>query len=120
MPALVRSEPARLGFSANPMTRPAASSSTTPPADGFGEWNTVRVAIAPCCLVRVDERSQVEVGEVVGVAGQEELFAVDPLPVGGERARAAEQFRLEDRADRRRRRSARPGGGAPRPAGDAG
>ena len=31
----------------NPITRPAASSSTTPPADGCSEWNTVRVAIAP-------------------------------------------------------------------------
>ena len=52
--------------------------------------------------VGVDERPQIEVREVVGVAGQEELFALDPLPVGDERAGAAEQFRLEDRADRRR------------------
>ena len=34
MPALARSETGWAGFSANPVTRPAASSSTTPPADG--------------------------------------------------------------------------------------
>ena len=60
IPALIRSETGWLGFSANPMTRPAASSSTTPPADGFGEWNTVRVAIAPCprCASMSDRRSK--------------------------------------------------------------
>ena len=35
MPALTRSETGSLGFSTNPMTLPAASSSTTPPADGL-------------------------------------------------------------------------------------
>ena len=48
MPAFVKSETGSVGFSTNPMTRPAASSSTTPPADGCSEWNTAKVAIAPC------------------------------------------------------------------------
>ena len=84
------------------MTVPAASSSMTPPADGRSEWKTVSVAIASYSAVGLDQGAQVEVGEVVGVAGQEHLLPVDPVPVGGERARAAEQFRLEDRAHRRR------------------
>ena len=52
--------------------------------------------------VRVDERPQVEVREVVGVARQEELFVLDPGAVGQQRPGAAEQLRLEERADRRR------------------
>jgi hypothetical protein len=52
--------------------------------------------------VRVDERPQVEIREVVGVADQEELFAVHPPPVGGQRTRAAEKFGLVEHADRRR------------------
>src|SRR5262249_44498276 len=39
------------------------------------------------------------------VARQEELFTVDPPPVGEERAGAAEQLWLEEGADRRRRRT---------------
>src|SRR5689334_4002165 len=49
----------------------------------------------------VHERSQVEIREVVGIAGQEDLFAVHPLPVGGERTRAAQQLRFVERPNRR-------------------
>ena len=65
--------------------------------------------MAPCAPagvvrpVRVDQGSQVEVGEVVGVQRQEHLFPVDPIPVGAQRAGAAEQFGLEDGQDRGRR-----------------
>ncbi len=55
MPALVRSETGSSGFSANPMTRPVASSSTTPPADGRSEWNTVQGRDRVVFPVRVDE-----------------------------------------------------------------
>src|SRR5262245_11986269 len=55
--------------------------------------------------VTVDERSQIEIRDVVGVARQEELFTVDPPPVGEERAGAAQQLRLEVGADRGRRRT---------------
>ena len=82
MPAFARSDTGSAGFSANPMTRPAASSSTTPPADGRSEWNTVKVAIGVMVPVGVDQGPQVEIREVVGVAGQEDLFTVDPVPVG--------------------------------------
>ena len=120
IPAFTRSETGLLGFSSKPTTVPAASSSTTPPADGRSEWKTVSVAIAPCSRCVSDQGAQVEIGEVVGVAGQEHLFSVDPGPVGGERAGAAEQFRLEERAHGRAARLAHRGGGAPRPAGGAG
>ena len=48
IPAFTKSETGSDGFSVNPMTVPAASSSTTPPADGRSEWKTVHVAMAPC------------------------------------------------------------------------
>ena len=40
------------------------------------------VATALVLSVRLDQRPEVEVGEVVGVAGQEELLAGHPVPVG--------------------------------------
>ncbi len=46
---------------------------------------------------------QIELRKVVGIAGEEHLLAVDPVPVGGQRPGAAEQFRLEERADVGRR-----------------
>jgi hypothetical protein len=69
----------------NSTIRPTSSSVTTPPGGAL----------------RVDEATQVEICEVVGIAREEELFARDPVPVGGQRSRAAEQFRLEDEADSR-------------------
>jgi hypothetical protein len=47
IPAFTRSEAGWPGFSANPTTVPAGSSSTTPPADGRSEWKTVNVAMPP-------------------------------------------------------------------------
>ena len=120
MPALVRSETGSAGFSVNPVTRPRPSSSTTPPADGFARVEDGQGRDRVVRPVRVDQGPQVEVGEVVGVAGQEHLLPGDPVPVGAQRAGAAEQFRLEDRPDRWAARSARPGGRAPRRAGDGG
>src|SRR5690348_11468620 len=52
--------------------------------------------------VRLDQQAQVEIGEVVGVADQEHLLTIYPGPVGGERARAAEQFRFVGGAHGRR------------------
>ena len=40
--------------------------------------------------VGLDQRAQVEIGEVVGIADQDHVFTLHPGPVGGERARAAE------------------------------
>ena len=65
----------------NPTTVPVASSSTTPPADGSGgvEHRQRRDrAVRP--RVRLDERPQVEVGEVVGVARQEARPRPRPSP----------------------------------------
>jgi hypothetical protein len=42
--------------------------------------------------VRLGQGPQIEIGEVVGITGEEHLFPADPGPVGGERAGAAEQF----------------------------
>ena len=53
--------------------------------------------------VSIDELAQIEVREIVGVARQERLFAVDSPPVGEKRAGAPEQFWLEEGADRWRR-----------------
>ena len=69
IPAFTRSETGWLGFSSKPTTVPAASSSTTPPADGRSEWKTVNVAIPRVLPVRLHQRAQVEIGQVVGIAG---------------------------------------------------
>ena len=47
IPAFTRSEAGRTGFSVKPVIQPAALVSSTPPAEGSGEWNAVRVATAP-------------------------------------------------------------------------
>ena len=89
MPALTRSETGWLGFSANPVTRPATSNSTTPPADGFGEWNTVRVATMPWCRCASTSDRRSKSVRLSALQARNELFTVHPPPVGGERARAA-------------------------------
>src|SRR5215472_4952154 len=47
----------------------------------------------------IDQRPNAEVREVVGIAGQEELLFLDPLPVRDERAGATEQLGLKECAD---------------------
>ena len=80
MPAFVRSETGFSGFSVNPVTRPASSSSMTPPAEGIRRVEHRQGRDRAVLPVAVDEQPQVEVREVVGVAGQEEVFALAPTP----------------------------------------
>ena len=120
IPAFTRSETGWLGFSVEPDDRAGrVEFHDAPGGRPFGMEDGQRRdrAVFP---VRLDQGSQIEIGEVVGVAGQEHLFPVHPGPVGGERAGAAEQFRLEEGAHALASRLAPRGGDAPRPAGDAG
>ena len=119
-PALIRSETGLAGFSANPVTRPAASSlhdASRRRPFGVEHRQGRDRAMVP---VRVDQRPQIEIREVVGVAGQEELFPVDPVPVGERAFRRCRAVPARRPCARRAARSGRRGDGVPRPAGGAG
>ena len=49
--------------------------------------------------MEVDQRPQVEVSEVVGIAGQKEVLTLDPLPVHQESPGTAQEGRLEKGVD---------------------
>ena len=103
IPALTRLLTGRRGFSTKPTTRRICVELN----DAARRWlvgakhRQRRRHVAG--TVEVDERREVEVGEVVGVACEEKVLAIDPIPMRHERARAAEELRLKRRPDDRRR-----------------
>ena len=102
MPALARLLVGSVGFSVNPVTRPLSVDvhhATARRVLGAEDGQRCFGVAAP---VEIDQGSQIEVRQIVGVDRQEELFVLHPRSMVPEGAGTAQELRLEGRADGRR------------------
>ena len=93
-PAFARSVAGCSGFSTNETIRPTASSSAIPQARGLGAWKSTMVNGSSCAAMEGQQRTQVDIAEVIGVDDHDLIGLVRQVGVGRDGASRAQKRRL--------------------------